>query len=120
MLLKRYLLYILRWQLSTPILAAVLIVLATLDKWMATAVANLIGALIFFWVDRAIFTFKLKRPLWEHEPEVVCAECGQTGPGYRVAAAEGYDRLKDPRPQFRCRDCSERKLAELRARGVAV
>ena len=47
---KRYLFYIVRWQLSTPILAVVLIWLASQNKWVATIVANFIGALIFFWV----------------------------------------------------------------------
>jgi len=119
-IIKRYALYILRWQLSTPILAVVLIWLATLNKWTATVIANFIGALIFFWVDRAIFTYKFKRPLWEIEPEVACADCGETGPGYRIVASANYDRLKDPAPEFRCQRCAERKRAELRARGVEV
>jgi len=119
-LLKRYLLYILRWQLSTPILAVVLIVLATMDKWTATVIANFIGALIFFWVDRAIFTYKFRRPLWEIEAESVCADCGATGTGYRIVASANYDRLKDPRPEFRCGECAQRKREELRQRGVEV
>ena len=119
-LLKRYGLYILRWQLSTPILAAVLIVLSTLDKWTATVIANFIGALIFFWVDRAIFTWRPSRPLWEIEAEAVCTDCGATGTGYRIVASRNYDRLKDPRPEFRCAACAQRKKAQLRERGVAV
>jgi hypothetical protein len=119
-LLKRYLLYILRWQLSTPILAGVLILLATFDRWTATVIANFIGALIFFWVDRAIFTCRLRRPLWEVEAEAECADCGATGTGYRIVQGSNYDRLKDPRPEFRCAACAERKRRELRARGVAV
>ena len=53
--MKRFLLYILRWQLSTPILALVTGWLAWMGYWYAAAVANLIGACIFFWVDRWIF-----------------------------------------------------------------
>ncbi len=119
-LFKRYLLYIARWQLSTPILAAVLILLASFNKWTATVIANFIGALIFFWVDRAIFTYKLRRPLWEVEEDVVCADCGAVGTGLRIVKSPNYDRLKDPAPQFRCAPCSERKRQELRARGVEV
>lgn len=53
--MKRFMLYLLRWQLSTPILAAVL---WALDSWptiWATVAANLVGGVIFFWVDRLIF-----------------------------------------------------------------
>jgi hypothetical protein len=119
-MLKSYLLYILRWQLSTPVIAGVLVVLATMDKWAATAVANLVGALMFFWVDRAIFARGPSRPLWEVEPDAVCADCGQRGKGYRVVRSANYDRTSDPSPQFRCPCCSENKCQELRARGVAV
>lgn len=52
----KYLLYLVRWQLSTPVIAAVLILLAETNKWIATAIANLIGGLIFFWIDKIIFT----------------------------------------------------------------
>lgn len=52
---KKYILYIVRWQLSTPILAFCLWLMAGLDVIVATIIANLIGALIFFWVDRWIF-----------------------------------------------------------------
>lgn len=53
---KKYLLYLVRWQLSTPILALVLYFLASWDTLAATIAANLIGGLIFFWVDRLIFS----------------------------------------------------------------
>jgi len=52
---KKYLLYLLRWQLSTPILALCLHFLADLNEVAATIIANLIGGLIFFWVDKKIF-----------------------------------------------------------------
>ena len=61
-LLKQYLVYLVRWQMSTPILAPVVAafkhspkILGTGEDWLAAAVANLIGGLIFFWVDRWIF-----------------------------------------------------------------
>ncbi len=53
--MKRFLLYLLRWQLSTPILALCLIFFASLGTTMATIVSNLIGGIIFFWVDKWIF-----------------------------------------------------------------
>jgi len=53
---KRYLVYLVRWQLTTPILAVVLMVLGSLNVWLAAIIANLIGGLIFYWVDRFIFT----------------------------------------------------------------
>jgi putative flippase GtrA len=52
---QKYGFYLLRWQLSTPILAVVLWWLGGLNVWVATIVANLIGGLMFFWVDRWIF-----------------------------------------------------------------
>lgn len=51
---KQYGLYLLRWQLSTPILALVLYLLHT-TTLLETIIANLIGGLIFFWVDKKIF-----------------------------------------------------------------
>lgn len=55
---KKYLLYLLRWQLSTPILAVCLHFMAGLGELWATIFANLIGGLIFFWVDKYIFKDK--------------------------------------------------------------
>ena len=54
-MIRKYLLYIVRWQLSTPILAICLIWLSSLGEIWATIVANFIGALIFFWIDKLIF-----------------------------------------------------------------
>lgn len=54
-MIKKYLLYLLRWQLSTPVLAAVLALFADWPVIVSTIIANLIGGLIFFWVDRWIF-----------------------------------------------------------------
>ena len=54
-MIKKYLLYLVRWQLSTPILALVLWLLADTNAVVASIVANLIGGLVFFWVDRRIF-----------------------------------------------------------------
>lgn len=50
--LSRYAIYLVRWQLSTPILAVVVGVVA---GWPGAVLANLIGGLLFFWADRWIF-----------------------------------------------------------------
>jgi hypothetical protein len=54
-LLRQYPLYLLRWQLSTPILAIVVGYFAYLGEWVGAALANLVGGLVFFWADRFIF-----------------------------------------------------------------
>jgi len=51
---KKLAFYVLRWQLSTPILYLVLEA-APFDNLTNTILANLIGALIFFPVDELIF-----------------------------------------------------------------
>lgn len=55
--IKKYLLYLIRWQLSTPILALVLY-LFNFNEIIETILANFIGGLIFFWVDMLIFKKK--------------------------------------------------------------
>lgn len=52
---KKYILYLFRWQLSTPILAICCIGFNKYGTLTATILANLVGGLIFFWVDRLIF-----------------------------------------------------------------
>jgi len=49
--IKKFILYLVRWQLSTPILALCMffIPLNTMEK---TIIANLIGGIIFFFVDK--------------------------------------------------------------------
>lgn len=53
---KKLLLYLIRWQLSTPILWSVIYLLTDMPLIWQTIIANLVGGLIFFWVDRWIFT----------------------------------------------------------------
>jgi uncharacterized membrane protein YdjX (TVP38/TMEM64 family) len=62
--MKRFILYVIRWQLSTPILAPIVAIFkhspsmfGTKEDWLAAAVANLIGSFIFFWIDRYIFRY---------------------------------------------------------------
>ena len=55
----KLILYIIRWQLSTPILYLVIDKLELPDL-QRVIIANLIGALIFFPVDKYIFKIKNK------------------------------------------------------------
>lgn len=114
---KQYILYLLRWQLSTPILSFVLYLLNDFNVTLATIVANFVGGLIFFWVDRFIFTSKIIIPRWEIKEEIECVDCGRTAKGYRLVKTKNYDRT-NARPEFRCQECSDRKLEELKERGV--
>ena len=116
--INRYGLYLIRWQLSTPLLAGVLYLLAGLGALTATIIANLIGGLIFFWVDRFIFTSQTLAAQWEVREEVRCVDCGTVARGYRLVRAKNYDKTDDPAPEFRCEACSKRKSEELRKKGV--
>lgn len=109
-LLKQYSFYLIRWQLSTPILAVVLKLLSNMSTLMATIIANFIGGLIFFWVDKIIFKKKSDVPLWEIENNVECYDCHKKGKGYRIVSWGNYDRSEDKHPQFRCKDCSLEKM----------
>jgi hypothetical protein len=122
--LKRFVLYLARWQASTPVLWLVVNQLgAGLD---ATIVANLIGGAIFFWVDKFIFRNRV-RVEWEVEPAGVCSDCGEPGRVRRLVVAPSgssrseYDRRLDAQPEFRCTSCSATKLTQLMAaKRVAV
>lgn len=109
-LLKKYTLYLIRWQLSTPILAVVLKLLSDMNTLTATIIANLIGGLIFFWVDKIIFKKKSDVPLWEIKENVECHDCHNKGRGYRIVEWGKYDRSQDSNPQYRCKDCSINKM----------
>lgn len=54
-IVKQYFVYLIRWQLSTPILAIVLNLLADMPTLWATVIANFVGGIVFFWIDRKIF-----------------------------------------------------------------
>jgi len=117
---KRYFAYLIRWQLSTPILYFVIVWMANYDNLVATIVANLIGGLIFFWVDQYIFTSKALSAQWEVRDNVKCSDCGKTARGYRIVKTDNYDKTNDPAPKFRCEVCSARKAAELKKKGIKV
>lgn len=51
----RFLLYLCRWQLSSPILWACLLVLTDkVGAFWATVLSNLVGGIIFYFVDKRI------------------------------------------------------------------
>lgn len=52
--LKKFLLYLLRWEASSPILILILYILP-FNYIIKTIIANLIGGIIFFGIDRLIF-----------------------------------------------------------------
>lgn len=123
---KRYAFYLIRWQLSTPILAPVVAyfkdsptMFGTREDWIGSAVANLIGGLIFFWVDQFIFTSRELDAQWEIQENIECVDCKKITRGYRLVKTKNYDRTKN-NPEFRCEECSEKKTEELRKRGVNI
>ena len=116
-MLKRYALYLLRWQLSTPILAICLMYLQFGVTWNTVA-ANLIGGLIFFWVDRFIFTSQVISPQWEVAENIVCFDCHKpVFRGYRLVRAKHYDK-SHATPEFRCEKCSMAKTETLKNKGT--
>lgn len=90
------------------------------NKWVATIVANLIGSLIFVWVDKFIFKNTVLAPLWEIQEDIKCSDCGEVSKGFRLVKTKNYDRTNDKDPQFRCEKCSKNKLQELKDRGVKL
>ena len=62
--MKKLLKYMVRWQLSTPILAIIPFILNLYEIsnfFLNAFIANLIGSLIFFKVDEIIFSKELTR-----------------------------------------------------------
>lgn len=61
--MKQLLMYMVRWQMSTPILAICVYLMtgsAGTNSLKSTIIANLIGSVIFFKVDKFIFNHKNK------------------------------------------------------------
>ena len=52
--MKKFILYLIRWQLSSPILALCLVILP-FSAIVNTIIANLIGGIIFYFIDKRIF-----------------------------------------------------------------
>ncbi len=111
---KRFFLYLFRWQLSTPILWPIV-------NWLgigiaSVIIANLIGAAIFFWVDKFIFTSPALE-VWHYQPKGRCHICGREAELWRLVKAGDYDKTKS-RPVFLCAECSAKKLEKLKAKGI--
>ncbi len=113
--MKRFFLYLFRWQLSTPILWVVVKRLGA-GLW-STVLANLVGGMIFFWVDRFIFTSQAVE-VW-HLKEGRCDQCGASSHLWRLVKTAGYDK-SDSQPIFLCMKCSKEKTDALRAQGIPV
>lgn len=114
--MKRFTLYLLRWQLSTPILWLVLRNLGA-GLW-ATVIANLIGGSIFFWVDKFIFTSKAVE-MWHFKEKGKCDNCGKETKLWRLVVAPNYDK-RDVEPKFFCLKCSKKRTDELRKKGIYI
>jgi hypothetical protein len=114
--MKRFIAYLIRWQLSTPILWLVVRQLGA-GLWQ-TIVANLIGGTIFFWVDKFIFTSNYFE-VWHYKESGKCDFCGKETVVRRLVKAQNYDRT-NAKPVYLCLECSKQKLKELKNRGVQV
>lgn len=113
--MNRFILYLIRWQLSTPILWLVVRQLGA--SLTSTIIANLIGGAIFFWVDRFIFTSQAVE-VW-HIKEGTCDNCGSKSHLWRLVKTAGYDR-SGAKAVFLCMKCSKEKTDALRAQGIPV
>ena len=114
--MKRFIAYLFRWQLSTPILWLVVRQLGA-GLWQ-TIVANLMGGAIFYWVDKFIFTSKYFE-VWHYKENSTCDICGKQDTVRRLVKTPNYDRT-NARPIYLCADCSKQKLEELKKRGIKV
>jgi len=113
--MKKFIFYLLRWQLSTPIIWLVVRNLGT--GIIATIIANFIGGCIFFWVDKIIFRSN-KPEIW-YLKKGHCSKCHELGELYRLVKAENYDKTS-AKPKFLCAKCSLEKLKELNIKSVKI
>lgn len=123
--MKRFILYLIRWQLSTPILAPIIAwfksspsLFGTIEDWSGAAVANLLGGTIFYWIDKFIFTSKAIE-MWHVVKEGKCDKCGDITELWRLTLAPGYDKRKET-PKYLCMKCSKEKTNELRSKGIKI
>jgi hypothetical protein len=54
--MKQYLIYHIRWQLSAWIMMPVIYQLKELPLWMSFCISQFVGAIIFWYVDKRIFS----------------------------------------------------------------
>ena len=119
-MIKKFILYHIRWQLSTPILAPIVSLftnhgdtLFAKDALLGAIVANVMGASIFFWVDKIIFHNKID-VTWERTTEpFACPDCGDIHTvGYRIIKYNKYNR-ETSQPVYRCTTCSQLKARHI-------
>ena len=53
--MKRYLIYLLRWQISGIVMMPVLMLCTKLGTILSVVIAQLIGSIIFWFIDKKIF-----------------------------------------------------------------
>ena len=80
-----------------------------MGQLVAAIVANLIGGLIFFWVDQFIFTSEGLDAQWEVKENITCVDCGRVARGYRLARSGEYDRTKITSPSSGARNVQRRR-----------
>jgi len=114
--MKRFVLYLIRWQLSTPILWLVVRNLGA-GLWQTMA-ANLIGGSVFFWVDKFIFTSKAVE-MWHFKDKGICDGCGKETSLWRLVLAPNYVK-RNSEPKFFCMECSKKRTDQLRNKGVKI
>ena len=88
----------------------------TWESWIGSIVANIVGGLIFYWVDgKMIFNSPVfEKPVWEVQETATCSDCGlENIRGYRLVYTHGYDKIKDPTPKYRCEACSILKYKKM-------
>jgi len=117
----------LRWQLSTPILAPIVAwfshsgsLWGTKESWIGSSVANLLGAVVFFWIDKFIFTSAKLGSVWHIKENIICIDCGENAPrGYRLVKSINYDKTKG-KSEYRCEKCSIKKATKLKDNGIEL
>jgi hypothetical protein len=108
-----------RWQLSTPILGVVTFLYTgqdTLGSINSAIIANIIGSLLFFFIDLFIFSKGNLTTQWEVLENDKCHDCNKIGRLYRLALAPKYNRINN-NPEFRCESCSVKKYNQLKNNG---
>lgn len=114
--MKKFILYLIRWQLSTPILWLVVKQLGS--SLSSTIIANFIGGCVFYWIDRFIFTSQAIE-MW-HLKEGLCNKCNKKSNLYRLVLAPNYDKRQNDNESFLCYNCSKEKTDELRSKGYKI
>jgi hypothetical protein len=86
-----------------------------LDSLGSAFVANIIGSLIFFWVDLIIFSRNTLPTQWEVLEKATCYDCRIVSRVYRLALTPKYNRIHHS-PEYRCEKCSIEKFNKLKER----